>query len=304
MQNNSNTNKGKSYENKIKKLLKKLSSKPIHGEKRVKTIAYEGFRKIDIGLGVIGNKDYEFFEAKNWKSITDVSAIDHAAGIKRALKTEKAGVISNSKYSQNAINQAKSEGLDLYHYINPKDKSIKVGAKILTYNSFIFPNSIKYKCYFGENILEMHANPRDVKLDNDENIASVFSKLWNEKKLNFDEGKHSYEYEVFNIASSHHDNIKTIPVDKIEFTYMVSFKNYIYKTEISKGTGLYDVINEYFVFPRGEILFGPISIKRILSEGELTIQPPDKYGSPLIGIFSLIMDEKTIFKKAISSLSH
>ena len=131
-------NKGKIFEEKSFKLIKKsFGDRPVFPERSI-TTHYGGKRKIDISVGNTGSFDFIIFECKDKKHI-GIDAIDQVFSQGSAVKASKIAVIGNGKFTRDAIKYAKSINCSLFNVINPEDEAIrpKVFVKILTHFRWI-----------------------------------------------------------------------------------------------------------------------------------------------------------------------
>ena len=239
--------KGKWFEDKSRTVLSDLfpAGTPIHSEKTIPT-KWEGFRKVDIGIGRPGSFDYVILECKDEKSVGP-SAVDQAVGIREDVGAKNAALLVNGRISKNALKKAESNSIKAFNIIDPNDDRIRphIWVKVITH--FIWLQKFRYSLILFGQEHKIYGDPNDVYIEPGKTLTQFVKDKWNEGILSREIGIHSYSLEKFHMITAPLLGIKTATVDEIRIEYEIVRASYFSKVELSKGVGLYNISEEVFI---------------------------------------------------------
>lgn len=274
--------KGKWFEDKSRAVLRDLfpTATPIHPEKSIPT-KWDGFRKVDIGVGKPGSFDYIILECKDEKNVGP-SAVDQAVGIRDDVEAKNAALLVNGRISKNALKKAKSNNIKVFNVIDPNDDRIRphIWVKVITH--FIWLQKFRYSLILFDQEHKIYGDPNEVYIEPGKTLTQFVKDKWNDGTLSRELGIHSHSLEKLHMITAPFLGIKTAAVDEIRIEYEVIRASYLSKTELSKGTGLYNIPEQMFIPLSDFISFGPITLENILT-GERMENPEETEGVAFIG---------------------
>jgi len=274
--------KGKWFEDKSHTVLTDLfpAGTSIHSEKTVPT-KWEGFRKVDIGIGKPGGFDYVILECKDEKSIGP-GAVDQAVGIREDVGAKNAALLVNGRVSKNALKKAESNSIKVFNVIDPDDDRIRprIWVKVITH--FIWLQKFRYSLMFAGQEHKIYGDPNEVYIEPGKTLTQFVKDKWNDGTLSREIGIHSYSLEKFYMVTAPLLGIKTAAVDEIQIEYEIIRASYLSKVELSKGVGLYNIAERIFIPSSDFISFGPMTLEDVL-KGEKMENLDEIEGAAFIG---------------------
>lgn len=220
-------------------------------------------RQVDIQVVEPEKYDFMAFECKDHKRPLDVSVVEAFNTTLMDIGAKRGAIVSNSDFTQAAINMAEALSIDLLHLVDTNNKDVRseILANILIIDTQV--KSWRFELSGTTPIrIPLDVDPRELRFINSEGdqvtAHNVLAHLWNEQNtpLNVTPGLHKYvpELQNYNLIG---DNGELMSVGKLSFTYEVVEKYYAGKVPVERTQGLYNVFEKSL--QTKEVLFERLS---------------------------------------------
>jgi len=154
-------------------------------------------RQFDVQAADPSGYDYILFECKDHKRPIDVEVIDGFGGKLRDIGGARAAIVSNSSYSEAALNMASEIGIDCLLLVDTNDSSVRARlcATVLVRDAFVVDSGIRVSPALAKVVptrfktLEL----RD-RLGSQTSGAEVFARAWNEDFVDHKPGDQEFTF--------------------------------------------------------------------------------------------------------------
>ncbi len=248
-----NNEKGAQFEKTSYEVIRSLhNDRQVYSNVQIKGRLSKISRQVDIQVVNPEGFDFLIFECKNYGRPLDVAVVEKLATNIVDIGAKKGALVSNSGFSQGAINMAGALGIDVLNLVDSGNPDIRTQIYIPT---LVIDTRVSgYRVGLGGTFHEpvsFSENPKELLFKHPSgeifSAHGIFAHLWNQQEtpLSREPGAYKYSLTPPPVEILGREG-KSFPLKNLDFIYDVEKKHFLGETRIIEAKGLYNVRERTF----------------------------------------------------------